>query len=269
MLASDILPPRSHAWFKWWLCGSLITVLHVGLVLWATSKPQVDEVADEVTGAIAMELSPIVTQQRVEAPEAALGPQADDAVPTPPTTEKVEELKPLDIPQFEQSPLAPEPEVALPIAKPAKEPTPKQEELKEVQPENLAPQQTASSSAAAPPQIAVTEQKTQSTNQIGEAIKDTQAVLTFQKSIRLHVRKHQSYPREAREREQQGAAVVEFTIDRSGKLVEGRIRSSSGFAMLDEEALATIQRSDPFPFPPDDATGELLKFSLKIEFRIK
>lgn len=269
MLASDILHTRSHAWLKWTICGVLVCSLHVALVAWSAYRQQVDDTENEVAGAIAMELSPVVAQQRTEAPEAALGPQSDDAVPTPLTTEKVEGLKPLDVPQLEQSPLAPEPEVALPIAKPIKEPNTKQEELKEMQPENLAPQQTASSAAMAPPQIPVTEQNVRSASQMGEARKNSQAILTYQKAIRLHVKKHQSYSREARERELQGSAVVEFAIDRSGKLIDRKLRASSGSAVLDEEALSTVERSSPFPLPSDDAVGEVLRFTLKIEFKMK
>jgi periplasmic protein TonB len=269
MLASDVLHTRSHAWLKWTICGVLACSLHVAILAWAAYRQLVDDTENEVAGAIAMELSPVLAQQRIEAPEAALGPQSDDAVPTPPTTEKVEELKPLDVPQFEQSPLAPEPEVALPIAKPIKDPNTKQEELKEVQPENLAPQQTASSAAMAPPQIPVTERNIRSASQIGEARKNSQAILTYQKAIRLHVKKHQSYSREARVRELQGSAVVEFAIDRTGKLIDRELRASSGTAVLDEDALSTVERSSPFPLPPDDAVGEVLRFSLKIEFKIK
>jgi protein TonB len=240
----------------------------VGLGLWAVYK-QPQEEADEVAGAIAMELSPVVVSQRAETPEATVGPQNDEAVPTPPTTEKVDELKPLDIPQFEQSPLVPTAEVALPIAKPIKDVTPKDEELKEVRPENLVPQQTAAAQAMAPPQVSVTETKTLTASQIGEATKYSQAVLTFQKSIRLHVKKHQNFPAEAKERGEQGSTVVQFAIDRKGSLVSRSVQASSGSARLDDEALATLDRCNPFPLPPDQAPGDVLSFTLKIEFRIR
>jgi periplasmic protein TonB len=269
MLASDVLELGNRRWPNWALCGAIALLLHAGGAVWAIYTPPHDEIDDEVAGAIAMELAPAVAMQRVETPDATVGPQTEDAVPTPPTTEKVDELKPLDIPQFEQSPLAPDPEVALPIAKPIDETPPKEEELKEVQPENLAPQQTAAAQAMAPPQLAAKEATDVTAPQIGEAAKDSQAVLTFQKFIRLHVKKHQSYPGEARDRNEQGTAVVEFAIDRTGRLIDRRLRSSSGYAKLDEEALATLDRCNPFPLPPDEQPGEVIRFSLQIQFKIK
>lgn len=270
MLASDLLETGNRRWPKWAFCGAVVLLLHAGGAVWAFYGPAQYQIDDEVAGAIAMELAPLDAMQRVDTPDAAIGPQSEDAEATPPATEKVNELRPLDIPQFEQSLLAPEPEVALQIAKPIEEIRPNDEEPKELQPENLAPQQTIAAQAMAPSQIATKEAVVATARQVGEATtKDSEAVLTYHKYIRLHVKKHQRYPAESRDRNEQGISVVEFAIDRTGRLVDRRLKSSSGYSKLDEEALATIDRCNPFPLPPVDQNGEVIRFSLQIQFKIK
>ena len=269
MLASDVLNADKRRWARWAGAAALIIALHAGGAAWAIYNPPEEEIDDEVAGAIVMELAPVTATQRAETPDSAIGPQAEEAVPTPPTTEKVEELKPLDIPQFEQSPLAPEPEVALPVAKPVEEVQEKEEEIKEVQPENLAPQQTAAAQSMAPPQIQAKDAPVVTAQQVGDGKKDRKAIVTYRKSLHLHLKKHQRYPSEARSRGQQGTVVIQFSIDRTGKMVEHSLQKSSGNPRLDDEALAAIERASPFPLPPDEEPGEALKYSMPIQFKIK
>lgn len=269
MLATDVLAAQKRVWLRWAGSGVLIVALHVAGAAYAIYQHPEEEIDDEVAGAIVMELAPITSSQKAETPETAIGPQAEEAVPTPPTTEKVEELKPLDIPQFEQSPLAPEPEVALPIAKPVEEVQEKEEELKEVQPENLAPQQTAAAQSMAPPQIQAKEAPTVTATQVGDAKKNSRAILTYRKSLHLHLKKHQRYPAAARSKGQQGSVVVEFAIDRTGRPVAKKVTKTSGNVTLDEEALASIERASPFPLPPDEEPGEVLKYTMPVQFKIR
>lgn len=271
MLASDVLQSDSRRWARWAIAGVVIVLLHAGGAAWAIYNPPAEEeIDDEVAGAIVMELAPVTATQRTDAPDAAIGAPAEEALPTPPTTEKVEELKPLDIPQFEQSPLAPEPEVTTPIAKPVEEIEEKEDvELKEVQPENLAPQQTLMAQSMAPPQIQAKEAPVVTAQQIGDAKKNNKAIVTYRKSLHLHLKKHQRYPSEARNKGQQGTVVVEFSIDRSGKMVHRVLKTSSGNPRLDEEALAAIERASPFPLPPDEEPGETLRYSMPIQFKIR
>lgn len=268
MLASDVIGTDRHRTYKWALCAILIALAHVGIGAWSLVTPQNDAVDDEVNGAIVMNLAPLDASQRTDPSDNPVGLPSEESVPTPPTTEKVDDLKPLDLRQFQQSLLALEPEVAMPIAKPVDEPK-SEEELKEVQPENLAPQQTTSAQAMAPPQLVVKEATVITAQQVGESLKKSKQHLTFQNSIRFHVKKHQRYPSDARDRNHQGTVIVEFTIDRSGRLTGRKLSQSSGFSDLDEEALATLDRANPFPLPPDDENDELYRFKLPIQFHIK
>ena len=50
-----------------------------------------------------------------------------------------------------------------------------------------------------------------------------------------------SYPSTARRNGQTGTVMVEFTIAASGRVVATRARSSSGFPLLDNEAVHTVR----------------------------
>jgi TonB family protein len=57
------------------------------------------------------------------------------------------------------------------------------------------------------------------------------------------------YPDEARQKRQEGDVRVTFAIDRDGKVSSSSIVTPSNNALLDREALAMIQRAQPFPSP--------------------
>jgi protein TonB len=49
------------------------------------------------------------------------------------------------------------------------------------------------------------------------------------------------YPRRARELEQQGTVVLHIRLDGQGSIVDVQVQTSSGFALLDEAALAAAR----------------------------
>lgn len=58
------------------------------------------------------------------------------------------------------------------------------------------------------------------------------------------------YPRVARLSQQEGTVLVSFTISKDGTVSELKIASSSGFALLDKNALEAVNKAAPFPRPP-------------------
>jgi len=74
------------------------------------------------------------------------------------------------------------------------------------------------------------------------------------------------YPRPAVKERITGAVVVLLSINRRGSVTTARIASSSGSAVLDEEALAMIKRAQPFPPLPDRKAKH--DFQLPVQFRI-
>jgi protein TonB len=64
-----------------------------------------------------------------------------------------------------------------------------------------------------------------------------------------------------------GTAVVTFTIDRTGRLMDKNLARSSGSSALDDAALALITRSNPLPRFPAAMPQESLTFTVPIRYR--
>ena len=77
------------------------------------------------------------------------------------------------------------------------------------------------------------------------------------------------YPGEARDKKEEGVVVVWFSLDRSGKVITGRLDKSCGSTMLDKEAVEVLSRASPFPRPPSDLTELSFNFALPIRFQMK
>ncbi len=76
------------------------------------------------------------------------------------------------------------------------------------------------------------------------------------------------YPPTARSRRDQGVATIRFRLDRHGRVLFSSIARSSGSAILDQEALATLARAQPLPSIPTDRPDEV-ELIVPIEFFLK
>jgi len=65
------------------------------------------------------------------------------------------------------------------------------------------------------------------------------------------------FPSAARSRRDQGVAVVRFRVNRQGRLLSSSLERSSGSRPLDQEALATVSRAEPFPPIPAGRPDEI------------
>jgi len=59
-------------------------------------------------------------------------------------------------------------------------------------------------------------------------------------------------------------------VSASGSVISASLTRSSGFARLDNEAVAVIKRASPFPKPPAGLLqGGQVSFNLPVNFNIK
>ena len=65
---------------------------------------------------------------------------------------------------------------------------------------------------------------------------------------------------------QAGTAKVGFVLDRHGRLVSHWLMESTGNRALDEESLAFVERTQPFPIPPADLEEHRLTLAVPIIF---
>jgi protein TonB len=76
--------------------------------------------------------------------------------------------------------------------------------------------------------------------------------IRFQKTLLSHFERYRQYPLAALARRLQGEVLVVFAMQRDGRLLEVKVRTSSGEPVLDGAALETIRRAQPLPpIPPE------------------
>lgn len=92
---------------------------------------------------------------------------------------------------------------------------------------------------------------------------------SWRSEIAMLLEHNKRYPAEARARREEGVAQLAFSIDREGHVLSSRIVKSSGVPALDQEALALVQRAQPFPTPPPGVTGDEIKFVVPVRYNIR
>jgi protein TonB len=61
--------------------------------------------------------------------------------------------------------------------------------------------------------------------------------------------------------------MLQFAIDRTGRVIEVSVAQSSGIADLDREAINMVRRASPLPPPPDFVPGQRRTFVLPVLFQ--
>ncbi|MFL6930329.1 MAG: energy transducer TonB, partial [Xanthobacteraceae bacterium] len=97
---------------------------------------------------------------------------------------------------------------------------------------------------------------------IGRAANDT----NYSGLVFAHLARHNQFPADARNRGEQGSAMIGFSLDGGGRVTRVSLVRSSGFSSLDQEAPAMVRRASPFPAPPD---GRPVSFTAPASFRIQ
>ena len=126
-----------------------------------------------------------------------------------------------------------------------------------------APIQLAAASSAAPAPAPPPRQGTRDGLDIDAK---NGASLDYASRLRAWLEAHKTYPKRARMRREEGVVHLQFAVDRQGRLLGGDVIKSSGFASLDAEAMAMLDRSNPFPGAPNGVRGERIEVSTPVEF---
>jgi protein TonB len=103
-----------------------------------------------------------------------------------------------------------------------------------------------------------------------EAQPDHQAILTaYLQKIALQLHETKNYPRTARRKGWEGTVVVKLFLLPSGELERAELGQTSGIKTLDEAALKSIQKAQPFPAFPEDISVPSLIVNIPIQFHLK
>ena len=88
-----------------------------------------------------------------------------------------------------------------------------------------------------------------------------EAPAAYSKAVMEKVSKAVEYPKMAKMRHQEGAAVVAISMDASGTPTSATVEKSSGFQSLDDAALAAVKAAAPYPAPA--AAGDVVRGSIR------
>jgi periplasmic protein TonB len=79
--------------------------------------------------------------------------------------------------------------------------------------------------------------------------------------------RHKHYPETARERDEEGRAILQFAVDRSGRVLDFAIVESSGYPDLDA-AVENMMRGATLPPFPADMPQASIRVTVAIRFSL-
>jgi protein TonB len=262
-------PERSGEFVLWLIAAIVVLALHVGLAttyLLFRSEPEPRAEAPAIDVAF-MPATPAAQPPAIDQPDPAPTkmdqPEAPPKEPPPPVQEvtpppQVEAVVPP--PELPPPPPVPEeativppekPVQATPVPeKPAVAPPPKPHHDEKVE-KRQAPPKAVAAPAAKPARVALAP------NAGAESEGARVGRESWLSELAAKIRRAAAYPSGSRD---SGTAQVSITIARTGRLVARRLAASSGSAVLDQAALAAIDRAQPFPpFPAGMTEAQVTK----------
>jgi protein TonB len=175
------------------------------------------------------------------------------APPPPPVMARIEEPPPAVERQLETAPPPPPPTLRVEkTPRPMAEAKPAVERAKS--PKAAAPKAVASRSDAAASRTEASEAHRVGTAS-GRPVDAGASRASYAALVVAEIQAHRFYPASARERGDQGAVGVSFTIGPSGRVAAASVVQPSGFAELDEAARQIVRSISPPPPPGGSFTA--------------
>jgi len=253
--------PEQRGAARWVLAAAAILAAHGALIAalahWYIRTPP----EEKIIPAIIVSLAPAAPSTPVEddKPLAAEEKTRIDPTPEPPKVEsKVEPPPPEDV-----VPPPPRPaEIVLPKPEPKPvEKKPVERKLVERKPvEAKSAEKKQPVEKPRPPQVA--QEKAASREAPRQS--SVAASNAYNSLVYGHLQRFRSYPTSANGAT--GHAVARFVLSRTGNVLSASIVQSSGNAVLDAAALATVRNASPFPPFPTEMTAAQASFNAPINF---
>ena len=235
-----------------------IVLLHVVLIAASLLWYQRLEPAGVTMQPIFVDLAPAPAAQRIQTEDLPPGPEMQDAEAPPlepPKNEAIEE-------QLPPAPPQPEPVVAAPPkVEPKPEPTPVKpqpvrEQVKRPIKKRLVDQSTTAKADRIAPEAPSPS----------SGVSAAAAAGSYRSMLVAHLQRFKRWPSGAEARGERGTAFVNFTVSRNGHVTGARLAKSSGFASLDQEAMAWMQRAQPLPSFPAEMREPSMNFSVPLNW---
>lgn len=180
--------------------------------------------------------------------------------PPKPEVKKSEPPKP----EIKKEPL-PVPEktpTTVPLSKPPVSVKPKEEQITEANSKPEANPTRVITKAADTPQETKTV-NAPSPEKVSAATNDYSSLLA------AAIAKYKQYPKIAQMRGWQGLIIIELQLNPQGGVIYSQIKKSSGYDVLDQEALEMIKRASPFPQPPEALRSKNFTVLVPISFKLE
>jgi protein TonB len=97
----------------------------------------------------------------------------------------------------------------------------------------------------------------------------TQFIETYSSLLANAIAKYKQYPKIAQMRGWQGTIIADLEIDSKGSVISVKIKKSSTYEVLDNEALEMIKKASPFPALPDHLRGKNFNVLVPISFKLE
>ena len=227
---------------RWGACFALAIAFHAigAAALFARWSEDSDLVANAPV--VLVDLAPVAVSPNITPNELPPGPQQQQAEPEPEPEKPIEKIE-----------LPPDPQVEPVVAV-----TP--------QPKPIKPKQKHASLASAP-STADHQAERAAAPMPGASSRNSDAMPNWKSQLVAALERQKRYPSEARG--DQGTAQLAFSVDRQGGVHNARVTRSSGFSVLDHEALALVQRAQPLPRPPPEVPGTQIPIVVPIRFNAR
>ena len=97
----------------------------------------------------------------------------------------------------------------------------------------------------------------------------TQHLESYSSLLANAIAKYKQYPKIAQMRGWQGTVIADLEIDSKGTVISIKIKKSSTYEVLDNEALEMIRKASPFPAPPESLWGKNFNVLVPISFKLE
>ena len=101
----------------------------------------------------------------------------------------------------------------------------------------------------------------------GATSRDSNALPNWKSQLVAQIERNKRYPEEAHG--ERGVAQVAFGVDRSGGVHHARVVASSGSSVLDRDAIAWLERSQPLPPPPPEMSGAMISITVPLRYNYR
>jgi periplasmic protein TonB len=92
---------------------------------------------------------------------------------------------------------------------------------------------------------------------------------SWQTELVRRLEQYKRYPSDAQSRGVEGVVMLNFSVDRNGRVLAHEIVRSSGHPELDKEVVSMIERAQPLPAFPPSMPEEKLDLTVPIRFSLR